>query len=170
VKAACGLAVTDTSFHATTLTYWRRRLAASKSAGPDLRRGPHGDQADRGDQGKDPAGAGLHRARRRGRHPGHGDPVGPGAEAVLVGRETACDYTRPGKPDIAWDDKAAKAGYGSSRRHPDDCCGWFVRLCAHANGTERGFGDLRVGDPPLLFVVDRLRGKGGGDTRAACGT
>jgi len=30
-KAACGLAVTDTSFHATTLTYWRRRLAASKS-------------------------------------------------------------------------------------------------------------------------------------------
>ena len=30
-KAACGFAVTDTSFHATTLTYWRRRLAASKS-------------------------------------------------------------------------------------------------------------------------------------------
>ena len=26
-----------------------------------------------------------------------------------MGRETACDYTRPGKPDIAWDDKAAKA-------------------------------------------------------------
>ena len=78
--------------------------------------------------------------------------------------------TTPGrvKPDIAWDDKAAKAGYGSSRRHPDDCCGWFVRLCAHPNGTERGFGDLRVGDPPLLFVVDRLRGKGDGDTRTAC--
>jgi hypothetical protein len=35
--------------------------------------------------------------------------VVPGAEAVLVGRETACDYTRPGKPEIAWDDKAAKA-------------------------------------------------------------
>jgi len=30
-KAACGLAVTGTSFHATTLTYWRRRLAASTS-------------------------------------------------------------------------------------------------------------------------------------------
>jgi len=28
---------------------------------------------------------------------------------VLSGRRTACDYTRPGKPDIAWDDKAAKA-------------------------------------------------------------
>ena len=30
-KAACGFAVTDTSFHPTTLTYWRRRLAASES-------------------------------------------------------------------------------------------------------------------------------------------
>src|SRR5258707_2714919 len=28
-KAACGMAVTDGAFHATTLTYWRRRLAAS---------------------------------------------------------------------------------------------------------------------------------------------
>ena len=30
-KAACGLAVTAGAFHATTLTYWRRRLAASDS-------------------------------------------------------------------------------------------------------------------------------------------
>ncbi len=28
-KAACGLAVTAGAFHPTTLTYWRRRLAAS---------------------------------------------------------------------------------------------------------------------------------------------
>ncbi|OBG18234.1 hypothetical protein A5768_31850 [Mycolicibacterium fortuitum] len=28
-KAACGLPVTATAFHSTTLTYWRRRLAAS---------------------------------------------------------------------------------------------------------------------------------------------
>jgi hypothetical protein len=28
-KAACGRAVTAGAFHATTLTYWRRRLAAS---------------------------------------------------------------------------------------------------------------------------------------------
>src|SRR5436309_1474822 len=28
-KAACGLPVTAGAFHATTLTYWRRRLAAS---------------------------------------------------------------------------------------------------------------------------------------------
>src|SRR5271168_609545 len=30
-KAACGLAVSAGSFHPTTLTYWRRRLAASDS-------------------------------------------------------------------------------------------------------------------------------------------
>ena len=30
-KAACGLAVTAAAFHSTTLTYWRRRLAASTS-------------------------------------------------------------------------------------------------------------------------------------------
>ena len=29
-KAACGLPVTAAAFHATTLTYWRRRLAASE--------------------------------------------------------------------------------------------------------------------------------------------
>jgi len=113
-------------------------------AGPDLRRCPDGDQADRGDQGKDPAGAGLHRARRRGATQ---DTV---TQLVQAPRRSWWDgrprVTTPGrvKPDIAWDDKAAKAGYGSSRRHPDDCCGWFVRLCAHPNGTERGFGDLRV--------------------------
>jgi hypothetical protein len=28
-KSACGLAVSDDAFHPTTLTYWRRRLAAS---------------------------------------------------------------------------------------------------------------------------------------------
>ncbi len=35
-KTACGLAVSAGAFHATTLTYWRRRLAASRSAQPDL--------------------------------------------------------------------------------------------------------------------------------------
>ncbi|HEY3689300.1 MAG TPA: transposase, partial [Pseudonocardiaceae bacterium] len=33
-KAACGLAVTDTGFHPSTLTYWRRRL--EDSARPHL--------------------------------------------------------------------------------------------------------------------------------------
>ena len=37
-KAACGLPVTAGAFHATTLTYWRRRLAASDR--PNSKVGP----------------------------------------------------------------------------------------------------------------------------------
>jgi len=118
-KAACGLAVTDTSFHATTLTYWRRRLAASKS--PDrifdavravikqtgvikgkTRRVLDSTVLDDAVATQDTVTQLVAAIRRVLR-------VVPGAQAVLVGRETACDYTRPGKPEIAWEDKAAKA-------------------------------------------------------------
>jgi IS5 family transposase len=118
-KAACGLAVTDTSFHATTLTYWRRRLAASKS--PDrifdavrsvieqtgvirgkTRRVLDSTVLDDAVATQDTVTQLVAAIRRVLR-------VVPGALAVLEGRETACDYTQPGKPDIAWDDKAAKA-------------------------------------------------------------
>ena len=118
-KAACGLAVTDTSFHATTLTYWRRRLAASTS--PDrifdavrtvikqtgvikgkTRRVLDSTVLDDAVATQDTVTQLVAAIRRVLR-------VVPGAEAVLAGRETACDYTRPGKPEIAWDDKAAKA-------------------------------------------------------------
>ena len=118
-KAACGLAVTDTSFHSTTLTYWRRRLAASTS--PDrifdavrtvikqtgvikgkTRRVLDSTVMDDAVATQDTVTQLVAAIRRVLR-------VVPGAEAVLVGRETACDYTRPGKPEIAWDDKAAKA-------------------------------------------------------------
>jgi hypothetical protein len=118
-KAACGLAVTDTCFHATTLTYWRRRLAASKS--PDrvfdavravikqtgvikgkTRRVLDSTVLDDAVATQDTVTQLVAAIRRVLR-------VVPGAQAVLVGRETACDYTRPGKPEIAWEDKAAKA-------------------------------------------------------------
>src|SRR6478735_2689614 len=118
-KAACGLAVTDTSFHATTLTYWRRRLAASKS--PDrifdavrsvikqtgvikgkTRRVLDSTVLDDAVATQDTVTQLIAAIRRVLR-------LVPGAEQVLVGRDTACDYTQPGKPDIAWDDKAAKA-------------------------------------------------------------
>ena len=118
-KVACGLAVTDTSFHATTLTYWRRRLAASKS--PDrifdavravikqtgvikgkTRRVLDSTVLDDAVATQDTVTQLVAAIRRVLR-------VVPGAQAVLAGRETACDYTRPGKPEIAWDDKAAKA-------------------------------------------------------------
>jgi len=118
-KAACGLAVTDTSFHSTTLTYWRRRLAASTSPNRifdavrtvikqtgvikgKTRRVLDSTVMDDAVATQDTVTQLVAAIRRVLR-------VVPGAEAVLVGRETACDYTRPGKPEIAWDDKAAKA-------------------------------------------------------------
>jgi hypothetical protein len=118
-KAACGLAVTDTSFHATTLTYWRRRLAASKSPNRvfdavrsvikqtgvikgKTRRVLDSTVLDDAVATQDTVTQLVAAIRRVLR-------LVPGAEAVLQGRETACDYTRPGKPDIAWDDKDAKA-------------------------------------------------------------
>ena len=118
-KAACGLAVTDTSFHSTTLTYWRRRLAASKSPNRvfdtvrtvikqtgvikgKTRRVLDSTVLDDAVATQDTVTQLVAAIRRVLR-------VVPGAQAVLAGRETACDYTRPGKPEIAWDDKAAKA-------------------------------------------------------------
>src|SRR5664279_591845 len=118
-KAACGLAVTDTSFHSTTLTYWRQRLAASTSPNRifdavrtvikqtgvikgKTRRVLDSTVLDDAVATQDKVTQLVAAIRRVLR-------VVPGAQAVLVGRETACDYTRPGKPDIAWDDKAAKA-------------------------------------------------------------
>ena len=62
-KAAVGWPLTAKAFHDTTLTYWRRRLAASQDPKPDSPRGAGGDRADRSSQGQDPPGAGLHRAR-----------------------------------------------------------------------------------------------------------
>ena len=118
-KAACGLAVTDTSFHATTLTYWRRRLAASKSPNRifdavrsvikqtgvikgKTRRALDSTVLDDAVATQDTVTQLVAAIRRVLR-------VVSGAEAVLAGRDTACDYTQPGKPDIAWDDRAAKA-------------------------------------------------------------
>ena len=117
-KMACGLAVTDTSFHATTLTYWRKRLAASKDpnrifdAVRDVikktgvikgktRRALDSTVLDDAVATQDTVTqlvAGIRRVLR----------LVPGADLVLAGRGTACDYARPGKPDIAWDDTAAK--------------------------------------------------------------
>ena len=62
-KAACGLAVTAAAFHATTLTYWRRRLAASDRPDRIFEAVKAVVAADRGAGGQDPAGVGFHGAR-----------------------------------------------------------------------------------------------------------
>ena len=119
-KAACGLAVARPAFHPSVLTYLRRRLARSDSAGPDLRRR-------QGGRARPPA-CSTGKTRRALDSTVLDDAVAtqdtvtqlvaairrvirevPGAAAVVAAQCTAHDYTDPGKPTIAWDDAEARA-------------------------------------------------------------
>jgi len=116
-KAACGFALTQTAFHPTVLTYWRRRLAASDR--------PH-RIFDAVTEVIDQSGALSGRKRRAIDSTILEDAVArqdtvtqliaqirrvgreiPGAATVVAGL-TGHDYSKPGKPNIAWDDKAAR--------------------------------------------------------------
>ena len=117
-KAACGLPVTATAFHSTTLTYWRRRLAAS--ARPNrifeavkavvtetgvlakkTRRVLDSTVLDDAVATQDTVTqliAAIRRVRRD----------VPGAAQVVQIQCSAHDYGDPGKPAIAWNDKSAR--------------------------------------------------------------
>jgi hypothetical protein len=117
-KAACGLPVTAGAFHSTTLTYWRRRLAASER--PDrifdavkavvaatgvlagkTRRALDSTVLDDAVATQDTVTqliAAIRRVRRE----------VPVAAEVIESHCTAHDYDDPGKPAIAWNDKAAR--------------------------------------------------------------
>jgi IS5 family transposase len=121
-KAACGLAVTDTGFDPSTLTYWRRRLAGS--ARPDrifevvaaviaetgavagkTRRALDSTILDDAVARQDTVTQLIAAIRRVARE------VPAAAEVVTgLGAEGRCahDYSRPGKPEIAWDDPQAR--------------------------------------------------------------
>ena len=117
-KAACGLPITAPAFHSTTLTYWRRRLAASQRpnrifeavksvvaatgvlAGK-TRRALDSTVLDDAVATQDTVTqliAAIRRVRRE----------VPAAAAVIEQHCTAHDYDDPGKPAIAWNDKAAR--------------------------------------------------------------
>ena len=118
-KAACGLPVTAGAFHPTTLTYWRRRLAASDR--PDrifdavkqvvaetgvltgrTRRALDSTVLDDAVATQDTVTqliAAIRRVRRD----------VPGAAVVVAGHCSAHDYGDPGKPVIAWNDEQARA-------------------------------------------------------------
>jgi len=120
-KAAAGLAVQTASFHPTTLTYWRRRLAASDK--PDrifevvrqvvaetgvlagrTRRALDSTVLDDAVATQDTVTqliAAVRRVRRVRRDV-------PDAAAVIATVCWAHDYDDPGKPAIAWDDEAAR--------------------------------------------------------------
>ena len=117
-KAACGLPITAGAFHSTTLTYWRRRLAASDR--PDrifeavkavvaqtgvlagkTRRALDSTVLDDAVATQDTVTqliAAIRRVRRE----------IPGATEVVEQHCTAHDYDDPGKPAIVWNDKAAR--------------------------------------------------------------
>jgi len=117
-KVACGLPLDDEGFHPSTLTYWRRRLAASQR--PDrifdavraviaetgvlkgkTRRALDSVVLEDAVATQDTITqliAAMRRVRRE---------VG-GAAEVIAARCHAHDWDDPGKPAVAWDDQAAR--------------------------------------------------------------
>ena len=117
-KAACGLPVTVGAFHATTLTYWRRRLAASArpnrifeavkavvaqtgALSGKTRRALDSTVLDDAVATQDTVTQLIGAIRRVRREVA-------GAAEVIAGYCRAHDYDDPGKPAIAWDDADAR--------------------------------------------------------------
>jgi IS5 family transposase len=117
-KAACGLPITAAAFHSTTLTYWRRRLAASErpnrifeavkavvtatgALAGKTRRALDSTVLDDAVATQDTVTQLIAAIRRVGREV-------PAAAAVIDAHCRAHDYDDPGKPAIAWNDKAAR--------------------------------------------------------------
>ncbi len=122
-KAVCGFAMTQTAFHPSVLTYWRRRLAASDrphrvfDAVSEVitqsgvlsgrrRRAIDSTILDDAVARQDTVTQLVAQIRRVGRE----IPESAGVIAGLSGH----DYSAPGKPDIAWDDPAARDGLVSA--------------------------------------------------------
>jgi hypothetical protein len=117
-KAACGIAVDAAAFHPSTLTYWRRRLAASDRPHRIFevvrevvietgvlqgrnRRALDSTVLDDAVARQDTVTQLIAAVRRVARDV-------PGAAEVVTAVCTGHDYFQPGKPRIAWDDEAAR--------------------------------------------------------------
>ena len=117
-KAACGLAVDAPAFHPSTLTYWRRRLAASKrphrifevvrqlvietgAIAGRTRRALDSTVLDDAVARQDTVTQLIAAIRRVAREV-------PGASEAIGAHCTGHDYTSAGKPRIAWDDPVAR--------------------------------------------------------------
>jgi Transposase DDE domain/Transposase domain (DUF772) len=154
-KAACGLAVTAGAFHPTTLTYWRRRLAASKrpnrifdavkavvSATGVLtgktRRALDSTVLDDAVATQDTVTQLIGAIRRVRREI-------PGAAQVIAEQCGAHDYDDAGKPAIAWDDKQARD------RLVDALVGDAHRLLGHL--PEQNLGPRAAEVVALLALV-----------------
>ena len=141
-KAACGLPITAGAFHSTTLTYWRRRLAAS--AQPNrifeavkavvtatgalsgrTRRALDSTILDDAVATQDTVTQLIGAIRRVRREV-------LGAADVVAAHCTAHNYDDPGKPAISWDDAAARAAL------VDALVGDAHRLLGHLPEQELG--------------------------------
>jgi transposase len=115
-KAACGVAVDAGSFHPSTLTYWRRRLAESGrphrifevvrrliietgAVKGRNRRALDSTVLDDAVARQDTVTQLIAAIRRVAREV-------PGAAAIVTSCCTGHDYDQPGKPRVAWDDAA----------------------------------------------------------------
>jgi IS5 family transposase len=141
-KAACGLPVTVAAFHSTSLTYWRKRLAASSAperifdavrtvvAETGVLKGRHRRALDSTVLNDAVATqdtvtqlvAAIRRVLRE----------VPDAAEVAAVHCTAHDYSRPGKPAIAWDDQDARLEL------VDALVGDAHRLLGHLPEVEHG--------------------------------
>ena len=123
-KAACGYAIDAKGFDASTLTYWRRRLAASDrpqrifqvvrevvtetgAVAGKQRRALDSTILDDAVARQDTVTQLIAQIRRVGREvPGAKDLIA--TECVRLAALTGQDYTTTGKPPIAWNDPAAR--------------------------------------------------------------
>ncbi|AOT03807.1 IS1182 family transposase [Arthrobacter sp. U41] len=117
-KAACGYGLNEAAFHPSTLTYWRKRLAASKRPhriteavfevitetgvlNGRHRRAVDSTVLDDAVARQDTITQLIAVIRRFGRDV-------PDGTSLLAVHAPGYDYSRVGKPDIAWDDREAK--------------------------------------------------------------
>lgn len=117
-KAACGYGLTDTAFHPSALTHWRKRLAASSrphrimdaitdvitatgAVAGKRRRAVDSTILDDAVARQDTITQLIAAIRRFSAHIPHGTDL-------LAEHATSYDYSRAGKPDIAWDEAAAR--------------------------------------------------------------